>query len=265
MAKACSEDPCSGASRDPRSIVAQAQRLAGSDRAPVDAFLNLGAGPYPEESTITTGNAQPWYDSSQITRFFGGQPTAAQQASFDSAILQNVQQAFSQSGVPITLTDDPSVAAAHTLSLVSNTASSTLSDAFGMTELGKSGFSFIDQIAPNAQTLDQLEWIVAHNLSHELMLAFGVGENYDHTGNYIDAPDGQLGDDDQPDLDLQHGRGPGPPEPEPRDSDRHHGGRTQLHANRPRAGNDLFFLGLLWRPPSLPPRNRHHSAARRRP
>ena len=40
----------------------------------------------------------------------------------------------------------------------------------------------------DAQNLDQLEWIVAHNLSHELMLAFGVGENYDHTGNYIDAP-----------------------------------------------------------------------------
>jgi len=156
--------------------------------APVDAFINLGAGPYPEESTITTGNAQPWYDSSQIARFFGGQPTAAQQASFDSTILQRAQQAFSQSGVPITLTDDPSVAAAHTLSLVSNTASRTLSDAIGMTEVGKNGFSFIDQIAPNAQNLDELEWIVAHNLSHELMLAFGVGENYDHTGNYLDAP-----------------------------------------------------------------------------
>ena len=167
-------------------IVAQA--ALADPITPVDAFINLGAGPYPEESTITTGNAQPWYNSSQISGFFGGQPTAAQQASFDTAVLQNVQQAFSQSGVPITLTDDPTVAAAHTLSLVSNTASSTLSDAIGMTEVGKSGFSFIDQIAPNAQNLDQLEWIVAHNLSHELMLAFGVGENYDHTGNYLDAP-----------------------------------------------------------------------------
>ena len=116
--------------------------------APVDAFINLGAGPYPEESTITTGNAQPWYDSSQIARFFGGQPTAAQQASFDSTVLQRVQQAFSQSGVPITLTDDPSVAAAHTLSLVSNTASRSLSAAIGMTDVGNNGFSFIDQIAP---------------------------------------------------------------------------------------------------------------------
>ena len=40
-----------------------------------DANLNLGSGPYPLESTITTGNAQPWYNSSQIASFFGGQPT----------------------------------------------------------------------------------------------------------------------------------------------------------------------------------------------
>ena len=56
-----------------------------------------------------------------------------------------------------------------------------------MTHMGGSGFSFIDQEAKSAQSLDQLEWIVAHNVSHELMLAFGVGENYDQTGNYIDA------------------------------------------------------------------------------
>ena len=56
-----------------------------------------------------------------------------------------------------------------------------------MTDLGKNGFSFIDNEAKSSQNLDQLEWIVAHNLSHELMLSFGVGENYDQTGNYIDA------------------------------------------------------------------------------
>ena len=56
-----------------------------------------------------------------------------------------------------------------------------------MTQIGGSGFSFVDQEAKSAQTLDQLEWIVAHNISHELMLSFGVGENYDQTGNYIDA------------------------------------------------------------------------------
>jgi hypothetical protein len=65
--------------------------------------------------------------------------------------------------------------------------SASLSAAIGMTQVGGSGFSFIDNISPSAQSVDQLEWIVAHNISHELMLAFGVPENYDQTGNYIDS------------------------------------------------------------------------------
>ena len=153
----------------------------------VNAFLNLGNGPYPLASQITTGNAQPWYDSSQISSFFGGQPNSQQIAAFDSTILQRVQQTFQQSGVNVSLTTDPTVLAAHTLSLVSNTGSNTVPGVIGMTQIGASGFSFIDQIAKSAQSLDQLEWIVAHNISHELMLSFGVGENYDQTGNYIDA------------------------------------------------------------------------------
>jgi hypothetical protein len=59
--------------------------------------------------------------------------------------------------------------------------------AIGMTDLGANGFSFIDQIARGAQTVDQLEWVVAHNIAHELMLAFGVPETHDKTGNFIDA------------------------------------------------------------------------------
>ncbi len=152
-----------------------------------EANLNLGSGPYPLESTITTGNAQPWYNSSQIASFFGGQPSAQQVASFDNAVMQQVAQTFRQSGVPIALTLNSTDPAAHTLSLVSNTTSNTTPGVIGMTQIGASGFSFIDQEAQFAQTLNQLEWIVAHNISHELMLAFGVGENYDQTGNYIDA------------------------------------------------------------------------------
>ncbi len=154
---------------------------------PVNAFLNLGNGPYPLQSAITTGNALPWYDSSHIASFFGGQPTAQQIQSFDNTILQRVQQTFSQSSVAVTLTDNPNVAALHTISLVSNTASASLSSAIGMTQVGANGFSFIDQISTSAQTLDQLEWIVAHNISHELMLAFGVPEKYDQSGNYVDS------------------------------------------------------------------------------
>ncbi len=155
--------------------------------APVDGFINLGTGPYPNAALITTGGAQPWYNSSQISSFFGGQPTPQQQQSFDNAVLQNVQQTFAQSGVPITLTTNPNVPALHTISLVSNTGSASLSSAIGMTAIGSSGFSFIDQITQSAQNLNQLELIVAHNISHELMLALGVPENYDQTGTYVDS------------------------------------------------------------------------------
>ncbi|MGP0062636.1 MAG: hypothetical protein ACLQGP_03400 [Isosphaeraceae bacterium] len=158
-----------------------------SSTTPVNAFLNLGATPYPGAAQITTGDAQPWYDSSELSRFFGGQPTVQQQQSFDNAIVQDVQQAFSLSGVPITVTDNPYVPASHTLSLVSNTASMAFPGAIGTSQIGGNGFSFINAIAPYAQSLTQLEWIIAHNMSHELMLTFGVGENYDTTGNYIDA------------------------------------------------------------------------------
>ena len=152
-----------------------------------NANLNLGTGPFPLDSTITTGNSQPWYTSSQISSFFGGQPTAQQISSFDNTVFQRVEQTFQQSGVPVNLTLNSTGPAAHTLSLVSGSTSNTTPGVIGMTQLGGSGFSFIDQEAKAAQSLDQLEWIVAHNISHELMLAFGVGENYDTTGNYIDA------------------------------------------------------------------------------
>src|SRR4029077_7279368 len=95
---------------------------------------------------------------------------------------------FQLSGVPIKLTDNPNVPAAHTLSVVSNTSSLAFPGAIGTTNLGSNGFTFIDPILTPAQSVGQLEWVVAHNVSHELMLAFGVGENYDKTGNYIDAP-----------------------------------------------------------------------------
>src|SRR5208337_2692269 len=152
-----------------------------------DAFINVGQGPYPLASQITTGNAQPWYNSAQASSFFGGAPTAQQITSFDNTVLQRVQQTFQQSGVNVSLTTDPTVPANHTLSLVSNTTSNIDSSVIGMTQVTGSGFSFFDQEVKSAQTLDQLEWLVAHNISHELMLAVGVGENYDQSGNYIDA------------------------------------------------------------------------------
>ena len=169
-------------------------------RPPVPPFKHSStsvAGPYPQAAAITTGGAQPWYNSSQLTSLFGGQPTAQQIQSFDNAILQRVQQTFSQSGISVALTENPNTPALHTISLVSNTGAATLPSAIGMTQVGGNGFSFIDQIAPSAHSLDQLEWIVAHNVSHELMLAFGVPENYDKIGQLYRLEDGELVDDGQ--------------------------------------------------------------------
>jgi hypothetical protein len=157
----------------------------------VDAFLNLGSGPYPQENALTTGGAQPWYDSSAVKALFGGPPTDAQKADFSSTVLQRVEKTFQLAGVPVTLTTDPNTSAAHTLSVVSNTVSSW-GPVLGLTILGDSGFSFIDQDAKNAQSVDQLEWIVAHNVAHELMLAFGVPEVHDQSGHYIDSTVGDL-------------------------------------------------------------------------
>jgi hypothetical protein len=153
----------------------------------VDAYLNLGSGPYAGAGFIASGNPEAWYDSPQVARLFGGVPTAQQQQGFDQTVLQRVQQTFQLSGISVSLTENAGVSALHTLSLVSNASSSAFPGAIGTTDLGASGLSFIDPQAQAAQSVDQLEWIVAHNISHELMLAFGVGENYDKTGNYIDA------------------------------------------------------------------------------
>ncbi len=152
-----------------------------------DAFLNLGSGSYSSSGLIASGSPQAWYDSAQVVKLFGGVPTAQQQQSFDQAVLQRVQQTFQLSGINVTLTENPNVSASHTLSLVSDASSAPFPGAIGTTELGGNGLSFIDPMAQAASSVNQLEWIVAHNISHELMLAFGVGENYDTTGNYIDA------------------------------------------------------------------------------
>ena len=58
------------ATTPPVTVVANApvsQPQTVTSAAPVDAFINLGTGPYPLQSVITTGNAQAWFNSSQIT------------------------------------------------------------------------------------------------------------------------------------------------------------------------------------------------------
>src|SRR5262249_3554543 len=74
----------------------------------------------------------------------------------------------------------------HVLSVVSNASYGPNSNAIGITDVGQNGFGFIDKLS-YASSLTDLEWAVAHNVSHELMHAFGVGVHYDQTGKYIDS------------------------------------------------------------------------------
>jgi hypothetical protein len=171
----------------PTPAPAPAPAASSSSSGTYDAFINLGTGPYPNSGLLTTGGAQPWYDSSAVASLYGGQPNAQQQAAFSSTVLQRVEQTFQLSGVPVNLTTNPNAPAAHTLSVVSNTTS-TWGPVLGLTDIGSNGFDFIDQAAKSAQNVDQLEWLVAHNVAHELMLAFGVPENFDKSGNFIDSP-----------------------------------------------------------------------------
>ena len=161
--------------------------------ATANAFINLGTGPYPEASLITSGNSQPWYNSPQIAGFFGGhQPDAVNKPSSTATVLQRVQQAFQNSGVAVSLTSDPSVSAPHTMSLVSNTFSPILPTAIGMTDIGANGFQLhrpggeVGQVSRPAR----MDRRAQHR--HELMLAFGVNEKYDATGQFIDARNATL-------------------------------------------------------------------------
>jgi hypothetical protein len=159
--------------------------------APADAFLNFGSGNFPEQGSLTTGNAQPWYNSPTVQKVFGGTPTPAQQDDFINGVRNDVQQTFAQSGLTgsnsVSLTTDPNVAARHTMSVVSGTSYGPNAGAIGITDVGNNGFSFIDKLDYATNPTD-LEWAVAHNMSHELMHAFGVAAHDDQTGDYLDAP-----------------------------------------------------------------------------
>jgi hypothetical protein len=178
----------------PAPISAPAPAASASPVTTYDAFLNLGSAPFPDASNLTANTPSAWAssNSSDLLKLFGGHPTTQQQSDFNNAIVQRVEQTFSLSNIPLNLTTDPNAHASHTMSVVSNTDSSW-GPLLGLTNIGGNGFSFIDNAAKSAQSVDQLEWIVAHNVSHELMLAFGVGENYDKSGHYIDAEMAQLG------------------------------------------------------------------------
>jgi hypothetical protein len=152
----------------------------------VDAYINFGTGPYPQASTLTTGNPQAWYNSPAVFSAFGGTPTPQQESSFTQSVLADIQHTFQISGLNIGLTSDPNTPALHTLSVVSGASYPLNPGAIGITNVGGNGYGFIDKLA-YATTPDQLAWAVAHNVSHELMHALGVANHPDTTGNYLDA------------------------------------------------------------------------------
>ena len=145
----------------------------------------MTAGPYPESGTLTTGNAQPWYDSPSVIQAFGGVPSSQQQSSFVQTVLQDVEHTFQLSGMNPTLTTDPNTPALHTISVVSGLSYAPNPNAIGITDVGGSGFGFIDKLDYASNPTD-LAWAIAHNVSHELMHAFGIGYHPDG-GNYVDA------------------------------------------------------------------------------
>jgi hypothetical protein len=172
----------------PSAEVASAPVAAAMSVAPTfaaDAFVNMGDSGFLEASQLTTGGAEPWYDAALVTQLYNGTPDAAQRADFENTVLQRVESTYALSGMPVKLTDDPNVSAAHTLSVVSNTSYSTNPNAIGITDMGNNGFSFIDKLV-YAKSVDELEWAVAHNVAHELMHAFDV-DHHDTTGQFLDA------------------------------------------------------------------------------
>ncbi len=174
-----------------QNLAAPAAFTSASASAPVDAYLNFGTSAPPEASSLTTGNPQPWYDSPSVVQAFGGQvPTPSQQSAFAQAVVADVQQTFTQSGMTgsnePTLTLDPNTPHNHTLSVVSGVDYTPNPGAIGITDVGHNGFSFIDNLKYANDPTD-LEWAVAHNISHELMHAFGVAVHHDQTGTYLDA------------------------------------------------------------------------------
>jgi hypothetical protein len=169
----------------PQQTPAPAPSPAPAPATMYDALINMGAGPFPEANVLTTGGAQPWYDSPAVQSVFGGIPNAQQQASFVAEVLSDVQASFRVSGVPVTLTTDPNASAAHTVSVVSNTSYGPNPNAIGIADLGNNGFSFIDKFG-SAQSVDDLAEAVAHNVAHEIMHSFGVPEQPNTKGFYVD-------------------------------------------------------------------------------
>jgi hypothetical protein len=171
----------------PTAVTAGASVSSAAPSGTADGFINFSTtGSGPEASSLTTGGGQAWYLSPSVEHVFGGIPNTQQQSNFAQLVLSDVNKTYSLAGMNPLITIDPSVQANHTLSVVSGTSYAVNPNAIGITDVGNNGFSFIDKLS-YANSIQDLAWALAHNISHELMHAFGVAVHHDTTGNYLDA------------------------------------------------------------------------------
>ncbi len=151
-----------------------------------DALVNLSDGGFASSDILSGAQPKAWYLSPVVSNLYGGVPNDQQKADFSNAVLQRVNDTFHASGLNPIITNDPTVSASHTLSVASNVSLSDSPGTIGLTDVGHSGFTFIDQLG-SAKSLDQLQTVIAKNVSHELMHAFGIGIHPDQTGQFIDS------------------------------------------------------------------------------
>jgi hypothetical protein len=157
-----------------------------------DAFINFGSGPYREASSLTVGSPQAFFNSPAFTHLYGSNgPSPTDIANFEHEVLSTIQSTYNHAGLAINLTSDPNALAAHTISVVSGASYSGNSGAAGITDVGNSGFSFIDKF-DGAQSPEQLAVAIGHNISHELMHAFGISNHPEQSGPYVDAATASL-------------------------------------------------------------------------
>ena len=148
--------------------------------------MNLSTGGFAGSDILNGSQPKAWYLSPVVTNLYGGTPSDQQKADFSNSVLQRVNDTFHASGLNPNLTNDPNAMASHTLSVVSSASLSDSPGTIGLTSVGHSGFTFIDQLG-SATSVDQLATVIAKNVSHELMHAFGIGIHPDQTGQNIDA------------------------------------------------------------------------------
>lgn len=181
--------PASVGSISSRSTTASdfTQSSPGNSGNGADALINFGTSSLPEVSQLTVGTPQPWFNSPAVIKAFGGSaPNASQQAAFTNNVLADVKHTFQLSGVDASFTINPADKATHTLSVVSGVSYAPNPNAIGITDVGMNGVGLIDKLG-YADDPQSLASAVAHNVSHELMHAFGVAIHHDQTGQYLDA------------------------------------------------------------------------------